>query len=344
VTILPTSPVLRGPRDLRERVDAKLGSGVGMPMTEARDRLSPAERAEWALGECLFAMLDKRFHIWVQGWCLDRGVDGPAAVAAIAEAARPLDGVVADLLRWTSNRGVWARTGERPDALMTVVPEVWHGAWHRVKPFMEALAQRWPEDVDPFALPAPAPWTRTAGTVPVRLTFPDPTPDGVVEATAHALWAGGASEDQLDEFYRGLGPNLPEGLDRWVRFEPGELEALRAALHPPDPLAALAGVEKLAFPSLLVVPPEREAELLQAAAFYRHVELRPSPERPFGPALRSALRMDPDVLVAWARDVKAEDVDLLVTALETGHLVALLGEVPGLAERAAGSGVPLLIK
>ncbi|RPH43655.1 MAG: hypothetical protein EHM91_08605, partial [Planctomycetota bacterium] len=111
--LTPSTPAIRDPKSLRERVDAKLGAGTGISPSQARALLSPAERMEWALGECLFSMLDRRFHIWVQGWCLGGPVDGPAVVAAIAEAARPLDGVVADLLRWTSLRGVWARTGER---------------------------------------------------------------------------------------------------------------------------------------------------------------------------------------------------------------------------------------
>src|SRR5689334_3388021 len=190
------TPEIRDPKSLRERVDAKLGSGTGLSYAEARALLSPAERVEWALGECLFAMLDRRFHIWVQGWCLDGPVDGPAVVAAIAEATRPLDGVVADLLRWTSLRGVWARTGERKEALFNVVPEVWHGAWDRVVPFVKAVSSRWPEDADPFELPAPPPWSRSAGFTKPRLVFLHGAT--VLESAAHALWAAGASEDDLD--------------------------------------------------------------------------------------------------------------------------------------------------
>lgn len=337
----PGSPALRAPRALRERVDAKLGAGGGRSMKEAFDVLSPAERAEWALGECLIAMLDKRFHIWVQGWCLERGMDGPAVIAAIAEAARPLDDVVADLLRWTSNRGLWARTGERPDALSTVVPEVWGGAWDRVKPFAEALAERWPEDVDPFALPAPAPWTRPAGTLPVRVVYG--AQEDVVEKTAYALWAAGAGEDELDEFFRTGAKDLPDGLKRWVRFEGGELEALRARLHPADPVAALVDVQELQFPSLLLIRPEREAELLAAAPFYNHVVLRTSPDQSFARAAKAALRRDPDLVIGWAADVKPEDVDLLVRVLETGHLVALIGDHPALRDRADQAGFPVLI-
>jgi hypothetical protein len=349
----PDSPVLRGPRELRGRVDAKLGSGTGVSMEAARDLLSPAERVEWVLGECLISMLDRRFHIWVQGWCLDRGVDGPAAIAAIAEVARPLNPLVADLLRWTSLRGVWARTGERKEALVNVVPEVWLGAWDGVPAFMAALASRWPEDADPFALPAPAPWSRpqrpSSGSPRYPGVKPDwgktPSPDSVIETACHALWAGGATEDDLDAFFFEMRGELVPVLARWVGSDPAELEALNAALHPPDPLAIALGVEKISFPLLAIRPIDREAEFLAAAAAYHHVVLDVTPERSFAQAARSALRQDPDLIVARARDIGETDALTLMTALETGHAVLILGESPSVAalkERAAGFGVRLV--
>jgi hypothetical protein len=343
--------ILRGPRELRERVDGKLGHGSGMTMLEARDLLSPAERVEWALGECLFSMLDRRFHIWVQGWCLDRGVDGPAAVAAIAEETRSIDAVVADLLRWTSLRGVWARTGERKEALSNVVPEVWLGAWHRVKPYVEAVASRWPDDLDPFAMPAPAPWSRrvvaAAGTPRYPAIRPDwgaePTIETVVETAAHALWAGGASEDDLDEFNRvASGDRLPDMLAEWVAVDESVLGPLRLALHPPDLLAKELGVSKIVFPSLIVRPPDQEHRLIDAAKQYRTVVLAVTLERGFADAARLALRQDPDLVIARAGDIGPDDVDIMITILETGHVVLLLGEAPGLVDRAKGAGIPLL--
>jgi hypothetical protein len=332
--LTPSSPEVREPRSLRERVDAKLGAGTGMSFAEARELLSPAERVEWALGECLFSMMDRRFHIWVQGWCLEGPVDGPAVVAAIAEATRPLDGVVADLLRWTSLRGVWARTGERKEALFNVVPEVWHGAWDRVPPYMKAVQARWPEDVDPFALPAPPPWSRPTSFTKPRLEFHEA--GSVLEATSHALWASGASEDDLDDFFREAGENLLEAVTKRVDCD---AEALRALLHPPDPLAAALGVEKIAFPSLLVAPAEREAEFLKAAEFYSHVVCR----APLNAAVRSALRRDPDLLVVWAHEARTEDIDLLVSSLETGHAVLLFGRHEALQSRANAGGIPTLL-
>src|SRR5262245_5302047 len=255
--LTPSSPEIRDPKSLRGRVDAKLGHGSGMTFEEARALLSPAERMEWALGECLFAMLDRRFHIWVQGWCLDGPVDGPAAVAAIAEAARPLDGVIADLLRWTALRGVWARTGERKEALFNVVPEVWHGAWDRVVPFTKALSSRWPEDADPFELPAPPPWTRPLAAARPRLVFLDGAT--VLESAAHALWAAGASEDDLDDFYRDAGKDLEQAVVRRVDCDAAALHAL---LNPADPLANALGIAQIAFPSVHVVPVEQEGRIL----------------------------------------------------------------------------------
>lgn len=316
------TPEIRDPKSLRERVDAKLGHGTGMNFAEARDLLSPAERVEWALGECLFAMMDRRFHIWVQGWCLEGPVDGPAVVAAIAEAARPLDGVIADLLRWTALRGVWARTGERREALFNVVPEVWAGAWDRVVPFMRALTARWPEDVDPFALPAPAPWSRQTTFSKPRLVFLDRAT--VLESAAHALWTAGASEDDLDEFYREAGEDLTAAVAKRVDCDGAALHAL---LHPVDPLATALGVEKISFPSLHVVPLEREGEILRAAEAWNCAVLRP----PFKDAARSALRRDPDLLIGWTRDVTPQDIEMVGTILETGHAMVFFGTRDALA-------------
>lgn len=323
--LTPSSPELRDPGSLRGRVDARLGHGSGMSFAEARDLLSPAERMEWALGECLFAMLDRRFHIWVQGWCLDGPVDGPAVIAAIAEAARPLDPVVADLLRWTSNRGVWARTGERPDALFTVVPEVWHGAWDRVVPFTKALSARWPEDADPFSMPAPAPWVRSMSPARPKLVFLDAST--VLESTAHALWAAGASEDALDEFYRDAGRDLAAAVSARVDCDAAALHAL---LNPRDPLTDALGIDKIAFPSLHVVAPDREGEILRAAERWNHVVLRP----PFRDSARAALRRDPDLLIGWTRDLAPGDVEMLRNILETGHAALFFGT------REALSGIP----
>lgn len=315
------TPPLRDSKALRQRVDAKLGSGSGMSFADARELLSPAERMEWALGECLFSMMDRRFHIWVQGWCLEGPVDGPAVVAAIAELSRPLDPVVADLLRWTSLRGVWARTGERKEALFNVVPEVWAGAWDHVVPYTKAVSSRWPEDVDPFALPAPPPWARSTSFKKPKLAFSDA--GTVMEATAYALWANGISEDDLDAFFWEGGENLHAAVTKRVDCDG---EALYALLHPPDPLAIALGVEKMKFPSFFVVPPEREAEILKAAEFYNHRVLNP----PFAQSARSALRMDPDLVIGWTRDLQPGDLDTVKTILETGHAVVLFGSKDGI--------------
>lgn len=315
-------PEIRDPKTLRERVDAKLGHGGGLSFAEARNLLSPAERVEWALGECLVAMLDRRFHIWIQGWCLEGSVDGPAVIAAVAEAARPLDGVVANLLRWTALRGAWARSGDRPEALFNVVPEVWLGAWDRVVPFMQALAARWPEDVDPFALAAPPAWMRPTGFVKPRLVFLDA--GTVLEASAHALWAAGASEDDLDEFYREAGNDLTAAVTKRIDCDDAALHAL---LHPADSLATALGIAKIAFPSLHVVPPEREGDILRAAEGWNHVVLRP----PLRETARAALRRDPDLLIGWTRDVLPEDLRLVTTILETGHAMLFFGTRDALA-------------
>lgn len=320
----PDSPSIRDPRNLRERIDGKLGYGSGLSLAEARDLLSPAERAEWVLGECLVAMNDRRFHIWVQGWCVPESLDGPAVIAAIAEYTRPLDGVIADLLRWTALRGIWARTGERKEALFNVVPEVWQGAWDHVVPYMQALSARWPEDADPFLLPAPGPWTRPATGIRPRLVFA--TAGEVVERTAHALWAAGADEDELDRFFWAAADDPFQAVTARVDCDAAALTAL---LHPVDPLAQALGVDEL--PPLAVVPPERETEILTAVAVHDHVVLRANAERPFAAVARSALRQDPEVLIAWTRDLRPGDEPLITTILETGHALVFIGDREALA-------------
>ena len=151
-------------------------------------------------------------------------------------------------------------------------------------------------------------------------------PEGILETTAHALWAAGASEDDLDDFFREAGKDLLAAVVARVQLEAAEVEAVRLALNPPDPLAIALGVEKLKFPSLWVVPPEREAELLKAAEFYNHVVLRP----PFKDAARRALRMDPDLLIGWTRDLEPGDLEMVRTILETGHAVLLFGTRDGI--------------
>jgi hypothetical protein len=347
----PASPPLRDQADVRRSVDEKLGAGVGLSTDEACAKLTAVERVEWIVGELLVSMLDKKLHIWVQGWCSGGALDGPAAVARIAEAGRALDPVVADMARWTA-----FRAESRPGGLFTVVPEVWNGHWTGVvPPFMKALVARWPEGLDPLTLPEPPPWSRPvvapAAAEPrypgVRVGLTDAAkdcaltapaePDLAVEVVAFALWRGGAPDEELDAFYEELGRSgdrLPELFARWIAVDgvaadAAKLERLRALYHPRHPLELETGVDKLRWPSLVLLSAERLEPVAAALADARTVRLQPTAERSFDACVRSALRVDPDVLLADARDVTESCAPALLTALQTGHVVALCGASAG---------------
>jgi hypothetical protein len=346
----PASAPLRDQADVRRSVDEKLGDGGGLSLEQACAKLNAVERVEWIMGELLVSMLDKKLHIWVQGWCSGGAPDGPAAVARIVEAGRRLDPIVADLARWTA-----FRAASRPGGLFTVVPEVWNGHWTGVvPPFMKALVARWPEGVDPLTLPEPPAWSRAvvapraegARYPEVRVGLTDAAKNCALtapanselaaEVVAFALWQGGASDEELDAYYEelgGSGDRLPELFARWVAIDGGEADAatlarLRAAYHPRHPLEIETGVEKLKWPALVLLPAERLEPVAAALAQARTVRLRPTADISFVDYARAALRQDPDILLVDARDATEAGAELLVAALQTGHVVAVCGTSP----------------
>ena len=363
----PESPVLRAQPDVRRSVDEKLGAGYGLSTEDACAKLDAAERVEWILGELLACMLERKLHIWVQGWCSGTKPDGPAAVSRIAEAGRRLDPVVADLIRWTALRAV-----ARPGGLFTVVPEVWYGRWTGAVPtFMKSLVERWPAGLDPLTMPEPPAWSRRVVApsekgprypeVRVNLSgagkgcdlSAPPNPDSAVDVVAFGLWRGGASDEELDAYYSELGGSddrLPELFARWISVDGGgadaaTLERLRGLYHPKHPLELEAGVEKLRWPSLLLLPADRLEPVASALADSPTARIRPSAERTFEDCVRSALRMDPDTLLVDARDVSESGAQMLLNALLTGHLVAVFGAseaVDKIAAEAGRGGAPVI--
>jgi hypothetical protein len=348
ITMTPitlSTPILRDPAVLREAVDSRMRSMIEQTAALAgfEQTLSPVERLEWVLSQCRYSILGWRFHIWVQHWCLEGRPDGPGMIAAIAEAARPLDGMVADLLRWTANRGVWARTRQRPEALTSVVPEVWSGARDRVLAFLDAVCARWPEDVDPFNMPAPAPWKRKLRRGPITVSYPTLTLEGVIESTAHALWLGGAGEDKLDAFFKDR-DKLPDVLPRYVSIDEAMIETIRAALNPPEPLAVI-GIERLEYPSLVIIALAHEAQVLGVMKQYNSHVMRPEPGTSLTQAAYAGARLDRDVFLGWARDLIPEDVKTLAQVAATGVALLLLGEgdlVEAIAARTIEYGAPVV--
>lgn len=330
---------------VRARIDAALGEGRMSPR-EAAALLHGADQAVWVLDNLLACLFEDRFHIWDQGF-VQGDVDGPAAVAAIAEAAREVDPLVADLLRWTAR---WPKT--RGVALTSVVPEPWARVAPAARAFLFAVAERWPDGVDPVALPTPAPWTRAelppaeasprfptvsvgftaAGNgCPVQVPPGEQNPTQVFRAALFALWQAGAPDAALEAFWRAFFERDADEvavLCEYVSFDgdggdAARLDALRAALHPVHPLVAWLGVERLDFPSVVWLPAGQLDEAEKRLGGWYGVRLDPAN---VALSARSALRRDPDALLVPGDAVQEGDVALLQAGAETGHLLIISGE------------------
>lgn len=356
----PTWPPLRTYESVRERIDAKLGDGIGLGAGEAASRLAPDEHAVWVLDNLLGCLWDHRFHIWDQGFA-GRDYDGPAALAALAEAARDLDPVVADLLRWTAR---WNRTRGIP--LVSVVPYVWEPAFPRAKRFLFALAERWPaEGPSPRELPAPAPWARPelapaatgvrfptvrigftakGAACPVRLADDERGPEAALRRVLFELWTAGAPDASLDDLFHESGElarskKEPELYARWVSLDgdggdPARLEELRERFYPQHPIARFAGVPELPSGPVLLVE-SADLDTLEPHLTRPYERVRATAERPATLVVRSLLRMDPDWLMVEAADLAPDDWDMLLQAHWTGHGIIVGGRGPAVDAFAA---------
>ncbi|HEY0880933.1 MAG TPA: hypothetical protein VGD87_05355, partial [Archangium sp.] len=145
--MLEPKPV-RTYEEVREAIDSKLGSGVGLSAEAAARQLAPEEHVVWALDNLLACLFDFRLHLWDQGFA-QRGYDGPRQIAALAQAGREVDPVVADLLLWTVE---WVRTRGVP--LSSLVPELWIEQASPARHFLLQVAARWPASLALEAVPA----------------------------------------------------------------------------------------------------------------------------------------------------------------------------------------------
>lgn len=341
---------VRGYASVRERIDSLLGQG-DCSVDEAARRLSPVERVTWALDELYWAMRQHSFHLWDQNW-VGRDFDGPGLVSRIAVAARELGPLASNLFQWTAR---WAREGSIP--LVSLVPDVWLDGLDAAEAFIRAVAERWPEELEPHLLPEPPRWSRTLlspSTGPVR--YPDLaigfTPQGAgcpvqipAQAASHqiaarvlfTLWSAGVSDEELAAFRREYGEasqREPEVLSRWVLFDGDggdaeRREALRERLHPQHPIAKWMGVAEFAWPLFLLVE-EEDLEVLQPHLSEPERERhRPTPDVPLTQWLRAMLRMDPDWLMVSASELDADGARMLLNASLTGHSVIVGGDGPG---------------
>jgi hypothetical protein len=359
------TPLLPAPQrtyaDVRARIDGALGSGFGVPVDEAAGRLTGAEHAVWALDNLIACLAQDRFHIWDQSFC-SGDYDGPRAIDSIAEAGRAVDPVVADLLRWSAR---WPRT--RPVALVSVVPLVWQRKLDAALGFLHAVAERWDDSIQPLALPAPPPLSRPeleAEPGPVR--FPSVAVgfsergagcevrcpeeqlhrEGVFCAAVWALWRAGASDAALDDFfeqYHGGDNDEVEVVSRWIRIDgdggdPARVEALRWAVRGSSLARWLGAPEQ---PAHFFVRADEAAfdEVMALLETFHTVSLRGGDDAVA--SLMSALRQDPDVLVASAAALTDELVAELPRAVAVGTSLVLFGDAPAadrLAAAIAGVG------
>lgn len=320
---------------LREEIDAALGDGLGLDPKVAVARLSPAAHTVWVLDNLLADLFDFRLHLWDQTFA-DRGYDGVRVVSAIAEQQREVDPLVADLLRWTmrwkSSVGI---------ALSSLPPELWVLHARAARHFLLTVAEKWPREVAPDALPMPAPWARVALPGPVRVSFPPEhrNRSGVFRVALDALWRQGAPDEALQRFfedYFARGEQEVEVLRRFVSFDESD-DAMRALIHPPDALALFLGLERLVFPALV-----RVATLDEVRPHLTQVHAVLVQGDDVSAGLRSALRQDPDVLLLDAGRLGAADLELLSAALDTGHLIIAAGDSQTLDGFSPREGVPVV--
>lgn len=338
--------------EVRLAIDSKLGGGVGLTSGEASRHLEPVEHVVWALDNLLACLFDFRLHIWDQSFT-GPGYDGPRIVSAIAHEARELDPLVADLLLWTAG---WVKS--RRIAMVCVVPELWALHVAAARRFLFQVAERWPAQLDPGALPEPPPFARPELRVP-RVGFTargaacpaqcaplEQTREGVFRAVAWALWQTGATDQRLDDFFGQYFSSEADEVDvvcRFVSFDgdggdEARRVALRRALRPVHPLAEWLGLEQVPSPTILLV--DALGEVTSRLAGWSSHTLE-------GPDLvlsgREALRTDPDVLLVDGAVLDPESLRLLVQAAETGHLVVVAGRGGGVdALLAHGTNLPVI--
>jgi hypothetical protein len=333
--MLEPAPV-RSYEEVRQSIDAKLGTGVGMTAAGAVRQLTPAEHVVWALDNLLACLFDFRFHIWDQAFGpSSKGYDGPRVIAAIASVARGIDPQVADLLAWTAN---WAHT--QPIPVSSVVPELWDAHALAARRFLIHVAARWPEGLDPLGVQDLAPWKRPEWQPPkvgftprgagcaVKCAPVDQTREGVLRAALNAMWQAGEPDERLTEFFTAYNEQGADEVDvvcRYVSFDGdgGDEErkkALRHIVRPIHPLTAWLGEEPPASGAVLLVDSLDEVQTRLGGWTFRRIEGQDGAQ-----GIRVALRMDPDVLLVDGALIDPEVVQFIVSASEAGHLVFVSG-------------------
>lgn len=355
MTTLEPKPV-RSQADVRTSVDDKLGSGVGMSPLDAWSQLSNVERVEWVLGEFWYGVNGAHFHLWIQGQA-ERDFDGPRYVAAIGRVIEEEDAEVGALMRWTAERGRAVRVGERGEALFSIVPLVWEPALERAGDVLKGTIERWPEALELAEMDAGGPYSRDVtapASSPAGSRYPGcavgftegasdrcdlraERSDVALETALFALWRHGASDEELEELADQAsqpGRSLGETLAAWVDFDgtgaPPTEDALAAFARSCDPVAGILGLESSSQPTLHRVKTEQLDELAEKLKPYGGHRIQPTDEANFLAQARSALRMDPYLVLVDSADVVTdEEVSLVCQVIWTGMTVVMGGDSDG---------------
>jgi hypothetical protein len=281
-TIDPMSPSVRSRTALAARVEEKLKASTGP--ADVLARLDPPECVAWLLDRVFRQLRDESFYLRSNTFA-DTPVDLPAFLGAVADVSQPVDGLVAELLRWTAHRVTlhlqptdWSRRPVEDSLKATFVPDVWHHVFERVDPFFTAVVERWPEDLDPLRHPAspyvPRPllpptdgacrypsvavgFTAAGAHCAVRCAEP-PTWTKTTSSVVFALWQAGVSDTEQHEFmcdFEESDPNFFDLVSRWVRVDGAAADPLmngrltKEILRPP----LLRRYELEEWPQLLLV-------------------------------------------------------------------------------------------
>lgn len=354
----PQSPPLRKQSAVRASVDKKLGRGTSATAAQAAEVLTPVERVEWLLAELINLMAQRSFHLWAQDYAQETEPDFLRALEVIAEEGRKVNPKVADVLRWTVQRGYQSRDGSREEAPWEIVPEVWIGIWDQVWPFADATVSRWPKDLDPLTAKKPRAYKRkTVAAQKKGVRFPKAVvkPMDVMHmapAACYALWKAGASDDALDSFFEKTSEqDLATLLLKWVKVKGDPTAAeLRETLHPLHPLQRALGPKVRAGQTLLAILPADQLEPVTPRLLeeLQGLRIQMKPKRSFAESVKATLAQlddtDPNLVVMDARDFTKDAPKTALELLDGFIQVVVCGEnehVAALEKAAKAKNIPV---
>ncbi|MFN7133684.1 MAG: hypothetical protein ACK4N5_16525 [Myxococcales bacterium] len=320
----PESPVLRSLASVRATTDGD-------------DHPRSVEQLVCGLRDRLGAF---RLYLWRDEWD-GRQPDGFRAARQIFGYAQGLNPFAATMLGWA----VDCAQVNRGKVMDEAVAGVCAARRDELIAFVEAIVERWPGDLDPYALAGHIPPPRTvrppssgAPRYPHASLALDDAPaniDAVLDRVTFELWRAGASDAELEAFNRELKQAdraLGGVIARWMSVtgasSPEHAEhRLRERLFPLHPLNALLGVNgPLTYPLVAIIS-EPDLRALEEKTDRRTsctVRRRDGAES-LTSAFRSALRMGMDELLVNAAELTDAEFDLMVMTLDAGMALVVGG-------------------